>query len=505
MQFSAFREILLKKAGEDDQLKKLISNLEDIDIGEAIIESLEKSKAGSAANGALVAHGENGVDHDGALLHDAISHHLTRFAAINAAKPAESKSELIPKTNVHHAPGDKQGTKVDMPYHMQRVALHPVAAQHLKRAMELMDFASRLAPNSRGKTTFEAVPTNAWEKNYGSNHRYTNKVGETKLIENTKGLNRDVSPGQKIFKDHGYLLTTPHEEHHVDGDEALPHKDESYPFHKIKINGIPVRIGENTTNENGETTHTLGEVPTQYEPHVFDSHPIFKEHKTDGQLWQQSKKDIPVDSPKAKEFAENKKKWDDSEAVTNWLTNNPQKLDAMENFNTPESPPAVRHEPHKLTPEEAEFNRKNIVMAKPPKGSRRSKSSKSDSESGSGTVEDHATKEELDNLSAIQEKMASGSHTEEDSKQYNAILDAVEARQKSGSKPEAQQPKSEQAPEQQVEAKQSQEPQESDDEKRLRELKAEIVAGKHTGNMEAPLKEHGDLITRIANAKAKKS
>jgi hypothetical protein len=239
---TGFRELLMKRA--DAALQAVIAKIADGDLAVSVIESLQKmSRKGDSANHAIAASAghvlpEVAKDHphesmDAALLHDNLSHHLTKYKAALKA-------------------GDRS-----------------TANQHLENVMRTMQYGAKLEGASNGGVRLRSGSTatehgkegqkllspTPWEMNYsgsevGSNGRPT---------EVTKGWNRKLTQGRKatdMFPDYQYLEMAPHEHNsvHTYGHEG------AYPFHDLQVNGRHVVV------DNAEHSG-------KFEPHVFDSHP----------------------------------------------------------------------------------------------------------------------------------------------------------------------------------------------------------------------------------------
>src|SRR5690606_25998945 len=128
------------------------------------------------------------------------------------------------------------------------------------------DLAARASKHSLGKMSFDHVPTHAWEMNETSAHQRVNQHGQKKYADDQQGLkrrlqNKDSKDPQKRFTNYGYLLLNPHESYANKG--KLRGHAGQYPFEEMKINDKHVHIDPNAT------------AGDQYEPHPFDSHPLF--------------------------------------------------------------------------------------------------------------------------------------------------------------------------------------------------------------------------------------
>lgn len=318
MELNSFKELLLKKAEGNDNLKTLIRYISNDILAEEIIESLEKmaSHKGDKANSAITGFAGSATGADINMLHDAIGHHLSHFAAANKAQPTVSTPAVKEIAATTHAGGEQKTTHK---YETQEHKMHPVAAKHLERAMHLADLAARASKHSLGKMNFDHVPTHAWEMNETSNHQRINKHGQKKYADDQQGLKRRLQ-GDKAerFNNYGYLLQNPHESYANKG--KLRGHEGQYPFEEMKINDKHVHIDptlEAPKSESGEL---------QYTPHEFDSHPLFA-NEGKSPAWERSE-DVRKD-PDRDQYAKNLEQWHDSPQFGSWL----DKQEALEDQN----------------------------------------------------------------------------------------------------------------------------------------------------------------------------
>ena len=300
MELKGFRELLLKKSQGNEELTTKILGTSFDALADQVLESLEKmSRAkGKKANGAVMSFAGGATNPDINMMHDALSHHLSKFAARNKAHPPKPTTDTI--TTKHGS------------YEAPNMKLDPVAAQHLDRAMKLADFAASAANHSHGKLNFEHVSPHAWEMNRSGSIKRNDGSGEP--VEDTKGLNRRVSLNSKRsnikFPDHGYLLLNPHPEYQKKGE--LQGHTGQYPFEDMKINGKYVDIDPNVS------------VPDKFEEHPFDKHPVFQNSSA-----MHGKQEVvapewehPEDYRTAEHQAAHAQKmndWPTSEHMNNWL------------------------------------------------------------------------------------------------------------------------------------------------------------------------------------------
>jgi len=311
MDLSNFKELLIKKAEGNENLQTLIQLIDKGYLAEKIIESLEKAAhKGDKANSAITSFAGSATTPDINMLHDAISHHLSKFAAANKARPAQSTPVTKKISMTDHSVNPNGKTTKE--YQTQHVDIDPVAHQHLERAMHLADLAAKASKHSMGKINFDHVPTQAWEMNETSNHQRVNENGQKKYADDQQGLKRRLTgnkPGDKDtrFANYGYLFQNPHEGYATKG--KLRGHVGQYPFEEMKINDKHVHIDPNV------------EVPTEFEPHEFDKHPMFQaEGKTPA--WERSESNRSDADREA--YAKKMSDWHDSPEFNKWLDRHEQ-------------------------------------------------------------------------------------------------------------------------------------------------------------------------------------
>lgn len=302
MGLNSFKELLLKKADGNDNLVSMIRFMSDDFLATEIMESLEKMAAhkGDKANSAITGWAGSATGADVNMLHDALSHHLSKFAAANKARPPKVSDVEKKISMTDHSKG---GTKQELPYKTKHVEMDPVAHQHLERAMHLADLAARASKHSLGKMNFDHVPTHAWEMNETSAHQRVNQHGQKKYADDQQGLKRRLQgKGAKRFENYGYLMQEPHEKYANKG--KLRGHTGQYPFEEMKINDKHVHIDPNV------------EASDKYEPHPFDSHPLFGKEGKDP-AWERSESNrSDADREKYAQALEN---WHEHPEFNKWL------------------------------------------------------------------------------------------------------------------------------------------------------------------------------------------
>lgn len=221
MKLDSFRELLLRKVN-DPHLRVLIKYAKDETIFEHVVESLEKMavsdhKARNANHTVRAFATEMDHEHEPAMIHDALSHHISGYkAAVNKGN-------------------------------------QDVANKHAKQAFKLMNLAASTAPHSDGKLNISYVDPKPWER-----HHKLSQDENGKFKTDTKGLNWEGP-------DFKHLQSAPHESYHK--DQTVRTHNKAYPFEHTAINGKHVHV---------EDHEDLGD---NYHPHEFDSHPIMGHFK----------------------------------------------------------------------------------------------------------------------------------------------------------------------------------------------------------------------------------
>lgn len=307
MELHSFKELLIKKAEGNEDLKALIKFISTDFLAEEVLESLEKMAAskGDKANSAMTSFAGSVTTPDVGMVHDAMSHHLSHAAAINKEHPPT----MTPVTHTIKATDHRDGgVQKERQFNTTKVTMHPTAEKHMESAMHLADLAARLDKHSFGKLKFDHVPTHAWEMNYTSDHTRADKNGQIKYADDQQGLKRRLD--SKRFPNHGYLMLNPHDSYKNKG--KLRGHEGQYPFEEMKINDKHVVIDP----DHYVTKDANGKVPTTFTPHEFDSHPLMhKEGKE--KTWERSEGDRSDNDRVA--FAGKLDKWHESPEFNSWL------------------------------------------------------------------------------------------------------------------------------------------------------------------------------------------
>jgi hypothetical protein len=224
MKLDSFKELLIKKAEDNDSLKLLIKYMRDDFLVDHVVESLEKMAqfySKKNPNHALLHFGEHmdpGTEPE--MIHDALSHHASHY-----------KSAL--------ASGNKQ-----------------LADQHMKKIFEIQHMADKLTrdglnDHSKGKLKIEAVDPKPWER-----AKYAEQNEGGKFKTDTKGWSRHGS-------DYSFLRDAPHESYKK---EIKSHgHNKAYPLEEMKVNNKHIHI---------EDVDGKG----KFVPHPFDEHPVMSHY-----------------------------------------------------------------------------------------------------------------------------------------------------------------------------------------------------------------------------------
>ena len=354
MELNSFKELLLKKADGNSDLQTLIRFINNDILADEIIESLEKMSAakGDKANSAITSFAGSATNADINMLHDAIGHHLSHFAAANKAHPPkEGKATITQNYTTHEGPNPTQKVSTHETAHHE---LDPVAKQHLERAMHLADFAAKASKHSLGKMNFDHVPTHAWEMNRTGDATRKNANGQSKYVDDQQGLKRRPQASSKKFPDYGYLLADPHPSYKHKG--KLRGHEGQYPFEEMKINNKHVHIDPTVQAQD------------KYVEHPFDKHPLFQKEGS-SPVWEKSE-DSRTDAHR-QSFADAMSKWHESPQFNGWL----DQQEALENANPTEyaqrgSAPSkllegVRKKSHSVEPEQAPAPQEERAPASP--------------------------------------------------------------------------------------------------------------------------------------------
>lgn len=228
MKLNNFKELLLKKSEDNQNLQVLIKYMRDDFLLDHVVESLEKmarSYSKKNPNHALMHFGTSMDEHtEGEMFHDALSHHASHYkAALDA--------------------GDKK-----------------TADKHMSQVFKMMHMADKLTrdglnDHSHGKLRIEAIDPKPWER-----AKYSAQNEQGKFKTDTKGWGR-----QGATPNYDYLRGAPHESYR--GEVKTHGHNKAYPLHEIKVNDKHIHIDD-------------VEHAGDYNPHPFDDHPIMSHYAT---------------------------------------------------------------------------------------------------------------------------------------------------------------------------------------------------------------------------------
>lgn len=230
MKLDNFKELLLKKSEDNNNLKLLIKYMRDDYLIDHVVESLEKMAASYSKknpNASVKHFATNMNNFKSGMIHDALSHHASHYKAALEA-------------------GDKK-----------------VADDHMRQIFKTMHMTDKFTKDgindhSGGRLKISAVDPKPWERSDYTNT--TNKKGEDtgKFVTDTMGWKRH---GSNINYD--WLRDQPHESYK---DEVSRHgHNKAYPLEEIKVNDKHIDVSD--VEHEGKFT-----------PHPFDSHPIYKHY-----------------------------------------------------------------------------------------------------------------------------------------------------------------------------------------------------------------------------------
>jgi hypothetical protein len=224
MKLDGFRELLTKKAEDNENLKLLIKYMREDFLVDHIVESLEKMAAiysKKNPNHAVLhfgTHMDPGTEPD--MIHDALSHHASHY---KSALDSGNKS---------------------------------LADQHMRKIFEINHMADKLTrdglnDHSSGKLKVESVDPKPWER-----AKYSDQKDNGKFTTDTKGWARHGS-------DYSFLRDAPHDSYKK---EIKSHgHNKAYPLEEMSVNGKPIHI-EDVDAKN------------KYVSHPFDEHPIMQHY-----------------------------------------------------------------------------------------------------------------------------------------------------------------------------------------------------------------------------------
>ena len=238
MKLDNFKEILLRKSADNQDLQLLIKYIKDDFLVDHIVESLEKmaiADANRKTNAAVKHFGSNVDEHiEGEMIHDQLGHHASHYKAALKA-------------------GDKRTADK----HMRKIFNTMYAVHKLTRDGKENHTGNQLnvdaidpKPWEESKKANTASDTNGWKQDR-DNYDYMREAPHPGRSDQTKG-----DGSVKKYKKNRYL------------SEIKAHgHNKSYPLEEIKINGKHIHLEDIEHKGN-------------FQPHPFDSHPIIEHART---------------------------------------------------------------------------------------------------------------------------------------------------------------------------------------------------------------------------------
>ena len=231
MKLDNFKELLLKKSEDNENLQLLIKYMREDYLVDHVVESLEKMAASYSKknpNASVKHFATNMNNFKSGMIHDALSHHASHYKAALAA-------------------GDKDA-----------------ADDHMRQIFKTMHMTDKFTKDgindhSGGRLKISAVDPKPWERSGYTNT--TNKKGEDtgKFVTDTQGWKRH---GASINYD--WLRDKPHDSYK---DEVSRHgHTKAYPLEEIKVNDKHIDVDDSVEHKG------------KFEPHPFDSHPIYNHY-----------------------------------------------------------------------------------------------------------------------------------------------------------------------------------------------------------------------------------
>lgn len=233
MKLDNFKELLLRKSEDNQNLQFLIKNIKEDYLTDHILESLAKMASQKLINDALKHYGSNSdADTDGGMIHDQLSHHASHY-----------KAAL--KNN------DKN-----------------LADKHMSAIHKTMFMLNKLTKDGKenhtgGEINVEAPNPMHWEERakdgttsdtygWGAVYKGTNNFDHMRQAPIKGRSDAEKSDGsiKKYKKDRNYTKIKGHGH------------NKAYPLEEITINGKHVHIDDDI------------ESTTDFQSHPFDSHPI---------------------------------------------------------------------------------------------------------------------------------------------------------------------------------------------------------------------------------------
>lgn len=249
MKLNNFKEILLKKSSDNTTLQSFIYHMKDDYLIDYVYESLQKMAANRGGhkkpNMALTAFANSVKPGHVDMIHDALSHHATKYKSALKAQKALTAS------------GDTKGA----------AQAGKVANTHMNTFYKTVHMLDKILHDGNKNHTpgeslkMSVVDPKPWERNKFTNpgnKGESNQYKQDHYATDTKGWARDAT-------DYSFLQKAPH---HSYVEEVHGHgHSKAYPLEETKINDKHIDIDDKD------------KYTGDYTPHAFDSHPVFDIYK----------------------------------------------------------------------------------------------------------------------------------------------------------------------------------------------------------------------------------
>ena len=240
MELDNFKELLLRKSADNEDLQLLIKYIKDDYLVDHVVESLEKMAASDAnrkTNSAVKHFGTHMDEHvEGEMIHDQLSHHASHYKAALKA-------------------GEKD-----------------VADQHMKKIFNTMYMLQKVTRDGKenhtdGKLTASAVDPKPWEENL-KHDKTSDTYGWKEDRTNWDHMRQAPHAGRPNQLDDDGNIKKKYKKDRYLGEIKGHGHDKSYPLEEIKINDKHIHIDDDIEHSG------------KFEEHSFDSHPIIEHSRT---------------------------------------------------------------------------------------------------------------------------------------------------------------------------------------------------------------------------------
>lgn len=274
MKLSGFREILLKKSSNNEDLQSFIQNVSEDTLHEYVSELLEKAldedeKRHRNVNSVVRQFSGELKDTDASRLYSHLSHHASKYIAATKAYNAEpdlKKKKAINDVANKHAAAFSTGVSLIQKMSKDAASNEEGAGtNHTKKApITLSISAHKITP---------------WQRN-GNINRREEQGSKPQEVPGSFSSNAPGFSYKGGNHDFSYLRKKPHKtvalEHHKEDRDGSNRRNSSYPIQDTKL-----KFKDNETGQ--EYEHYINIDPEEkfsgkFEPHIMDSHPILGIH-----------------------------------------------------------------------------------------------------------------------------------------------------------------------------------------------------------------------------------